>query len=88
MVANYGGIRINSVTDGDLTLGKVYEIMPFENALVVMDLNGDQVKLLLDRIAAYGGWPVSEGLNFEIADSTATNIVIQNKPWNTKGNTA
>lgn len=85
VVANYGGIRINSVAGGDLTLGKLYEIMPFENALVVMDLNGDQVKLLLDRIAAYGGWPVSEGLNFEIADSTATNIVIQNKPWNAKG---
>ncbi|MFN8319527.1 MAG: 5'-nucleotidase C-terminal domain-containing protein [Saprospiraceae bacterium] len=81
VVANYGGIRINSVAGGDLTLGKLYEIMPFENALVVMDLNGDQVKLLLDRIAAYGGWPVSEGLNFEIADSTAINIMIQNKPW-------
>ncbi len=84
-IANYGGIRINAVAAGDLTLGKMYEIMPFENQLVVMDLNGEQIKQLLDRIAAYGGWPVSEGLQFEIRDSTAINILIQGAPWKPEG---
>lgn len=85
VVANYGGIRINSVAAGDITLGKLYEIMPFENALVVMDLNGSQVKLLLDRLAAYGGWPVSSGLQFTIQDSMAIDIRIQDKPWAATG---
>ena len=59
--------------------------MPFENQLVVMDLNGVQVKQLLDRIATYGGWPVSEGLQFEIRDSAAINILIQGAPWKPEG---
>lgn len=84
-VANYGGIRINSVAAGNLTLGKLYEIMPFENALVIMDLDGKQVKLLLNRLAAYGGWPVSEGLQFDIKDSMAVNVMIQGKPWREEG---
>ena len=36
-IMNYGGLRTN-ITQGYITRGKIYELMPFENELVVLEL--------------------------------------------------
>lgn len=42
-IQNGGGLR-TSIEKGDLTVGKMYEFMPFDNTLVTVDLTGAQLK--------------------------------------------
>ncbi len=77
---NYGGIRVPSISKGSITKGKIFELMPFDNTLLHLEMNADLVQQLLDRIAEYGGWPISKNLSFTIQDSTATNILIKGEP--------
>lgn len=42
-IQNGGGLRV-SIEKGDLTIGKMYEFMPFDNTLVTVDLTGAQLK--------------------------------------------
>jgi 2',3'-cyclic-nucleotide 2'-phosphodiesterase (5'-nucleotidase family) len=46
-LTNSGGLRKNIIAEGDLTLRDIFELLPFENALVVFDLTGAQVLDLL-----------------------------------------
>lgn len=57
-LVNMGGIR-NSLTQGDITTGNIYEILPFENSLCVLTLKGSVLKQLFENIAARGGEGVS-----------------------------
>ncbi|WP_369012877.1 5'-nucleotidase C-terminal domain-containing protein [Flavobacterium anhuiense] len=77
---NHGGIRA-ILPKGNVTTRTAFEIMPFENSLVVMALKGDQ---LLD-IASYiikekKPQPLS-GMTFTITkDNKAKDIMVQGKP--------
>jgi 5'-nucleotidase len=51
-VMNAGGIRAD-LPQGPLTFGKLYEVMPFDNTLAVMELSADQLRRFLSL--AYGG---------------------------------
>lgn len=77
---NYGGLRIPAVAKGDITVGKIYELMPFDNIMLVLDCSGNVVQQLCNRIAEKGGWPVSEGLEFTIAGDRAEDIQIHGMP--------
>jgi 2',3'-cyclic-nucleotide 2'-phosphodiesterase (5'-nucleotidase family) len=44
---NSGGLRKNVITEGELRLQDMFELLPFENALVAFDLTGAQVIELL-----------------------------------------
>ena len=46
-VTNGGGLRKNAISEGELTLRDIFELLPFENALVAFDLTGAQVVDLL-----------------------------------------
>ncbi|MEZ4911103.1 MAG: 5'-nucleotidase C-terminal domain-containing protein [Saprospiraceae bacterium] len=82
-IQNYGGIRLNSFAPGDITIGKVYELMPFDNVMYIVELKGNLVKKLFDRLAQSGGWPISNTVNFHIAYGEATNIFIKGMPLDT-----
>jgi 5'-nucleotidase / UDP-sugar diphosphatase len=45
---NGGGIRA-SIPKGPITVGKVYEVLPFGNTLVVMDLKGKEILAALEN---------------------------------------
>ncbi|WP_135257698.1 bifunctional metallophosphatase/5'-nucleotidase [Thermus caldilimi] len=45
---NGGGIR-TTIPKGPITVGKVYEVLPFGNTLVVMDLKGKEIKAALEN---------------------------------------
>jgi 2',3'-cyclic-nucleotide 2'-phosphodiesterase (5'-nucleotidase family) len=51
-VTNSGGLRKNVITEGDLRLRDIFELLPFENALVAFDLSGTQVLDLLRGVVA------------------------------------
>lgn len=57
-VMNNGGLR-TSINKGKITRGKLYELMPFENELVILNLNQDDYLELLNYIAKRGGEPFS-----------------------------
>ncbi|HEV7474381.1 MAG TPA: 5'-nucleotidase C-terminal domain-containing protein [Pyrinomonadaceae bacterium] len=46
-LTNSGGLRRNIIAEGDMKLRDVFELLPFENALVAFDLSGAQVLELL-----------------------------------------
>lgn len=77
---NNGGIRA-MLPKGNVTPRTAYEIMPFENGLVVMALKGEQIFEMVDYfIAAKKPHPLS-GITFTISkDNIAKNILVQGKP--------
>jgi 2',3'-cyclic-nucleotide 2'-phosphodiesterase (5'-nucleotidase family) len=76
---NYGGIRMNSMEPGPVTNGKIYELMPFDNLMVLLDVTGKQLQDFMDNIAARGGWPVT-GAVYTIEKKKAANVLINGKP--------
>jgi len=80
-VQNYGGIRVPNLAQGEITIGKIYELMPFDNLITVLTADGKIVQMLLDRIADYGGWPISRNTSFTIRDGKAVDIIINGKPF-------
>lgn len=73
-----GGLRIE-LSQGPITIGNLFELMPFENEIVVLELTGEKVQQLAQFIAATGGQPVS-GIRMKIENGIATNIRIGGKP--------
>jgi 2',3'-cyclic-nucleotide 2'-phosphodiesterase (5'-nucleotidase family) len=51
-VTNSGGLRKNTIGEGKLRVRDIYELLPFENALIQIDLTGDQVLKLLAAVVA------------------------------------
>jgi 2',3'-cyclic-nucleotide 2'-phosphodiesterase (5'-nucleotidase family) len=74
-VFNAGGLRIPTIYKGDITIRTIFELLPFDNQLVMVKLSGAQLKELLDLVAANGGWPVA-GLQMKIAQKQAVNVII------------
>ena len=46
-ITNAGGLRKNEISPGDLRASDIFELLPFENALVALELNGAQLLKLL-----------------------------------------
>ena len=68
-VLNYGGLRIGSVAQGEVNKGKIYELMPFDNSLVIIEMPGKDLNLLFTHMVIKGGWPVSSDLKI-VADKS------------------
>ncbi|HEV7843634.1 MAG TPA: 5'-nucleotidase, partial [Pyrinomonadaceae bacterium] len=42
------GLRKNSIAAGDITTTDIYELLPFENALITLDLTGEQLRRFME----------------------------------------
>ena len=78
-VINIGGIR-NPLMQGEITLGEIYSIFPFDNTLFLAKLKGSDVRELFNIIASRNGEAVSREVRMTIADGKATHIVIGGQP--------
>lgn len=76
---NQGGIR-SYIPKGNITVGKIFELMPFDNLVVLQEVKGNVLQQFLDHTAADGGWPVSSGLSMGIKNKKAVNVFIAGKP--------
>jgi 2',3'-cyclic-nucleotide 2'-phosphodiesterase (5'-nucleotidase family) len=76
---NHGGIRLNSIQAGRLRRGVIYEIMPFDNELVLLRVTGTQLKAYLDHIAKEGGGGVA-GVRMSFRGGRAEDILVQGRP--------
>src|SRR5690606_36908797 len=76
---NYGGIR-SIIPKGDVTTRTAFEIMPFDNRLIVAELNGSAVLEFINYIITEKKAPATSGLSFVISnDNTAKDITIGTK---------
>ncbi len=74
---NYGGLRA-SLPQGKITVGHVFELMPFENEIVMVKVSGESVLKMAQRIAVRGGEGVS-GLKLGIRNEKAGSMTIGGK---------
>ena len=79
-ILNNGGLRA-PIAAGDVTVGSIYELMPFENAITVVQLPGTKVIELAHQIAGRGGEPVA-GFSFVIdgPDGGARDVLVDGAP--------
>lgn len=78
-IFNKGGLR-NSLPKGNITIGNIFELMPFDNELVLLKLSGTQFKDMCFKIVEKGGIPVG-GMRLTMKGSTPTDITIKGKPF-------
>ena len=76
---NYGGLRI-PLPKGEIYRYKIFELMPFENALVTVKFKGEDIQRFFDYIADGGGDPIS-GARFTISNKKAIDITINGLPF-------
>src|ERR1700741_1349144 len=79
IILNNGGLR-TSLPQGELTVGKIFELMPFDNELILVELTGPKTLEMLNFIAEKGGIPVS-GITMKIEKSRAKDIKINGKDF-------
>lgn len=77
---NNGGLRA-PINAGAVTVGDVFKVFPFENELVVLELEGDEVKELFKRVAAIGGEGLA-GCELVTKDNKVESLLIGGKPVN------
>lgn len=78
-VSNHGGLRIPVLAKGPITKGSMFELMPFDNMLVVMELDGNETLHFFNHIAKKGGWPISKEIQMGIENGAATKVTIANQ---------
>lgn len=76
-VCNIGGLRCD-IPEGEITVGTIFKLMPFDNTLAVVNLTGEQLYELFNDIAAQGGQGIA-GARFTIRNGKAENITVQGK---------
>jgi 2',3'-cyclic-nucleotide 2'-phosphodiesterase/3'-nucleotidase len=52
-ITNSGGLRKNDIAAGNLSAMDIYQLLPFENALVSLDLTGEQLRRFLDVVLTH-----------------------------------
>ena len=78
-LVNMGGLR-NILPKGDITVGEIFEILPFENSLCVLTMKGADMKRLFKAIASLHGEGVS-GIRMEISkEGELLNVTIGGQP--------
>jgi hypothetical protein len=75
---NNGGIRINQIQSGPVLRGTIYEVMPFDNEMVILSVTGAQLKGYLDFIAAEGGGGIA-GVTMTISGKQASDVRVGGK---------
>jgi len=77
-VLNFGGIRA-PINKGDITVGDIYRVMPFENELVILKLKGSDVSSIFEHIAMEEGEAISNA-TLKIKDKQIESLIIGGAP--------
>lgn len=73
-IMNNGGLRI-PLPEGEVTVGHIFELMPFDNYITLLKFTGNQILSIADELAAVGGEPVS-GMRMRIQDGKARDVLV------------
>lgn len=75
---NYGGLRA-SLPKGDITVERIFELMPFENEIVMVKITGQSFALMAAKIAGRGGEGVA-GMKLGIKNGKVSSLTCEGKP--------
>jgi len=81
---NYYGIR-SSLPKGKITAGDIYELLPFENVLVLVEVSGETMEKFIAEIAKQGSAGVA-GIKLGIKDGKIGDLTIGGKRLNKRQN--
>ncbi|WP_312139135.1 5'-nucleotidase C-terminal domain-containing protein [Sphingobacterium sp.] len=76
-LATKDGIR-SSIKEGDVTVRTIFELMPFENYVTILELKGSDVMTLANFIAKSNGQPVGN-VKIKIKDKQLVDFKINNE---------
>ena len=75
---NSGGLR-SEISAGDLTVGDVYAVYPFDNVLSIITLKGSDLKTMFNYVASNNGLPVSSNVKLVISNKKVKSVTIDGK---------
>lgn len=78
-IYNSGGIRAE-ISAGDLTVGDVYAVYPFDNVLSIVTLSGRDLKKLFEYVASSGGLPINKEVRMVISNNRVKSVTVGGKP--------
>jgi 2',3'-cyclic-nucleotide 2'-phosphodiesterase (5'-nucleotidase family) len=78
---NNGGLR-TALPKGNITRGNAFELMPFENAIVVLTLSGEKTKQMFEFIVESNGLPFA-GARVKAKEKKIVELKISGKEINT-----
>src|SRR6187402_1437877 len=81
---NSGGIRLPEIPAGNITQGKIFELMPFDNLMVLLKVKGSLLKQYLDTLAANEG-VIESGITMQIVNKTTQQVLVGGKPLDLNG---
>ncbi len=75
-IVNTGGLRKNAIGAGALTTSDIYELLPFDNMLVLVELTGEQLSRLLAEVTKARDAQTGAAITFTAdADDRNTQLV-------------
>ena len=77
-LVNQGGLRV-PLAAGPILMRHAYELLPFENFVVVLTLSGGQLEQLADQIARTTGEPIA-GWTMELDGDDAVGVLVGGEP--------
>jgi 2',3'-cyclic-nucleotide 2'-phosphodiesterase (5'-nucleotidase family) len=77
-IYNTGGIR-SSIPAGDVTLGDIYAVYPFDNVLSLVTMKGSDLRSLFEYVANNGGMPINAGVRLVISNRKVKSVTIDGK---------
>ena len=75
---NSGGLRAE-ISAGNLTIGDVYAVYPFDNVLSIVALKGSDLKTMFNYVASSGGLPVNSGVKMVISNKKVKSVTVNGK---------
>ncbi|MYA63090.1 MAG: hypothetical protein F4139_14425 [Gemmatimonadetes bacterium] len=82
-LVNEGGLRV-PLAAGPILMRHAYELLPFENFVVVLSLSGAQMERLADEIAITTGEPIA-GWTMELDGDDAVGVLVGGEPIDPEG---
>ncbi|WP_196889182.1 5'-nucleotidase C-terminal domain-containing protein [Aureivirga sp. CE67] len=85
-VFNYGGIRANIPT-GPVTYRNAFQLMPFENTLVVAEITGEKMKMMIDYLhKAQRAHPISKHFRITIKNDQPHKMMVNGEDFDVNRN--
>jgi len=78
-VVTNGGLR-TPMPEGKVTVGNIFELMPFNNEIVVLELQGEAVIKMM-HYAAFKGNAVFAGVKYKVKNGQTEDIMIAGEPF-------
>ncbi|MFT7474328.1 MAG: 5'-nucleotidase/UDP-sugar diphosphatase [Verrucomicrobiales bacterium] len=92
---NAGGVRID-IPAGDITIADAFELLPFANTIVNLEMSGAEIKAVLEEAITFaldpdgstGAYPYASGLRFDVDMNAAEGSRVSNMEMRPSGTEA